>query len=313
MSYVFSLAPFCSWCRTSSSNSRTKTCLVFSLMRKTLSDFLLVQDIWVTRVTDFSLNMDKPDGHWMALMRCCFMFASQFIGWAATLLMVSRSCKHKQKRRRIKPKRCRFVACEKGAAVVAPETARRSDSGLVSKGVKSFGIILYYLVFLLFVNLNAWSYAMILLASNQSASSFSDVIKRRKVTLCLAMKVWEGEGSESQRLFSLCSQYSVSFSCNSYSSCLLQSVWILTLWEDLAFLWTFWTAFETGFVANCVLTHQIPWVKAAAKPIFIGVSDSIILWNAQKITWYRSRLRFQRPRFPALYHEIKIRESGKRL
>ena len=63
MSYVFFLAPFCSWCRTSSSNSRTKTCLVFSLMRKTLSDFLLVQDIWVTRVTDFSLNMDKPDGH----------------------------------------------------------------------------------------------------------------------------------------------------------------------------------------------------------------------------------------------------------
>lgn len=178
-------------------------------------------------------------------MRCCFMFASQFIGWAATLvLMVSRSCKHKQKRRRIKPKRCRFVACS-GAAFVAPETMtvrlwscfQRGEETLILlwHALASSFIILLYLVFLLFVNLNAWSYAMISLASNQSASSFSDVIKRRKVTLCLAMKVWEGEGSESQRLFSLCSQYSASFSCNSYSSCLLQFVWILTLWDDLFF------------------------------------------------------------------------------
>ena len=242
-------------------------------------------------------------------MRCCFMFASQFIGWAATLvLMVSRSCKHKQKRRRIKPKRCRFVACS-GAAFVAPETMtvrlwscfQRGEETLILlwHALASSFIILLYLVFLLFVNLNAWSYAMISLASNQSASSFSDVIKRRKVTLCLAMKVWEGEGSESQRLFSLCSQYSASFSCNSYSSCLLQFVWILTLWDDLFFFF-FNGHFElrlklgllpiacsqTNFL-ECRRPQRSPYLSVFLIPSSCGMA---------RITSYRSRLRFQRPR-----------------
>ena len=186
MSYVFSLAPFCSWCRTSSSNSRTKTCLVFSFMRKTLSDFLLVQDIWVTHVTDFSLNMDKPDGHWCVvafclpvnsldeLQRCCWW--SQ--GAASTSKKEGESSQkgadssHAKKVLLLWHQRRQ----DGKTLVLFPKGWRDLDLALAC-----FGIILHYLVFLLFVNLNAWSYAMISLASNQSASSFSDVIKRRKV------------------------------------------------------------------------------------------------------------------------------------
>ena len=113
-------------------------------------------------------------------------------------LVVSRSCKHRQKRKRIKPKRCRFGDCQPalvGCAVVAPKTMTVrlwSCFQTVKRPWSCFGIIPYYLVFLLFVNLIAWSYPMISLASSQSASSFSDAIKPRETALCLGMKVWEG-------------------------------------------------------------------------------------------------------------------------
>lgn len=164
----------------------------------------------------------------------------------------------------------------------------------------SFGIILYYLVFLLFVNLNAWSYAMISLASNQSASSFSDVIKRRKVTLCLAMKVWEGEGSESQRLFSLCSQYSASFIFVQLQFLLLVSLAVCLNPYALG-----WFGFLMD-ILNCVWNWVCCQLRAH-KPDSLsaeGRSEANIyrcFWyhhwcGMPRITSYRSRLRFQRPR-----------------
>lgn len=132
MSYVFFLAPFCSWCRTSSSNSRTKTCLVFSLMRKTLSDFLLVQDIWVTRVTDFSLNMDKPDGHWCVVALCLQVNSldelQRWCWWSQGAASTSKK---------------EGESSQKGAdsshalvLLLWHQRLWRYDSGLVSKGVK---------------------------------------------------------------------------------------------------------------------------------------------------------------------------------
>ena len=170
-------------------------------------------------------------------MRCCFMFASQFIGWAATLvLMVSRSCKHKQKRRRIKPKRCRFVACS-GAAFVAPETMTVRLWSCFQRGEETLICIITALAssFIILFSCCLW----IWMPGPMQWYHWRQINRHLpSVTLCLAMKVWEGEGSESQRLFSLCSQYSASFiffQLQFLLPCLLQFVWILTLWDDLAF------------------------------------------------------------------------------